>query len=383
MKNISSIFHNHPLPAFFVKSENQNSQSLTKRILLASMGIFAIMSTAFLVKRYLKNGVASKQENGEKEDQKAYNKFEVTPRRTSIDSLIVNTGNSVNSISPINSEPEEILRNLFQQLDQAPQLIPIARKSDVPDESPELKDQRRLIYHQEIERFNNCLMNRLKSPVEKDLTYVCIGHGRVSEQIWPGFLFETLQSGKTVETYLIEDRWKYSNSVFTDLLAEYHNYLKADPNKEAMQNLNHLSVQQFVCGFPDTQLDDNCYEESMNDQDKEFYYFLTNIFWKSRQQAIGLSETFNQYIEKILIEGKTVVLGDHRGQLLIDDSIVVLYNKMVEKYPGQISFLWAWKKCNLMTSQSLKAGDFNPTNHSSPWTYHEKLSATTLNSLER
>lgn len=337
---------------FFITNQIPVLSKLQQKVLLIATGVLASLALIYSIKYFFAKEIKEKQDD----DAKI-----VSPK--TIPHTIFGDLNEKKS-------RQEILENIQQQLDSAPKIFPLM-------ETP--KKIARTLYHQEVEKLQSFLIEKVANPVQMDVAYICIGHGSVEEQVWPGFVFDALQTGKKVEVYLFESGWKYSDPTSEHLLQEYKHYLKTNPDEKAIQKLSSLSIQQFLCGFPRPDLRDDFFEESMSQQGKDTYPFMGNIFWKSRQQAIDASKNFNQYIEKILSEGRKVVLGDHRGHIDTNDALVVIYNQMVKKYSGQIYFLWGWHQCNLMTQQPLEQNDLNPEKHSFPWIYHEHLSLTQLN----
>jgi hypothetical protein len=274
----------------------------------------------------------------------------------------------INNDFKIQKSGEDILKNLQRRLDvSAPEFFTNHQLSKII---------RRIRYHQEIAKFQRFLQERAISPVEFDVVYISVGHAEVPEQIWPGFIFEALQDGKKVETCLIENQRKYVDQNSTHLRSEYELYLKATPDEEAIRKFDSFSVQQFLCGFPDSSWEDNFYEDSMNDNRKQAYPYLSNIFWKNREQTMNVLDNFSRYIENILSQGKKVVLGYHCDPSFED--LRTIFNEKVEKYPDQISFLWGYWGVNLMTHQHFEKKDVKMENPSGPWTYHAKLSTTTL-----
>lgn len=363
MNNIfhkSANFINYDL---FVREEFKLLKKLEKRILVVAIVIFAIFAVVYLTKSYLTSKInGDEQESEEGNDiKKPANRKIATPE----------TGTPIiQNHPPSQKSSKEILSNIYQQIDSTPVIFPFLGR-------PKAVLQK--LYHREIGKFENFLIAQQSAPIEIDVAYICIGHGSVSEQVWPGFIFEALQEEKRVETLLIEDGCKYSqDSDLTDLFTEYSAYLQVDPNKEAIEKLDTFSVKQFLCGFPNDQLDNDSFEDSMSSTTTAIYPVMGNIYWKNRKQATSVLENFNKYIEKILSQGKKVVLGDHRGWLDPKNQLVSIYNAWIKKYPDQIYFLWGWEQVNLMTNRPLTAGDLDPKKHSFPWTYHNKLATTTL-----
>ena len=322
----------------FSKDKIQIPDTLSKKVLLLAMGIFATVTLIYVIRNHFSNKFLN---TPNLINQPNNNIKPIDPKIIDKVAPPINGNNLVNQKSG-----KEALANVYQQLDLAPQIFPVSQT---------LKNAK-ILYHKEIEKLQSFLSEQIKAPIDMDVTYICVGHGGVREQVWPGFIFEALQSGKKVNTYLFENGWKYSmDPDYEDVLVEYKNYLKADLEEEALQKFNTLTVKQFLCGFPNNKGNDDDFEESMQDMMKDLYVHdqMANIFWKNRQQVTNVLDTFNQYIEKILSEGKTVVLGDHTGWIQIDDDLVARYNQWVKKYPGQIHFVWGWDGCNLMTKTNI------------------------------
>lgn len=355
----------------FIKQElsivnKMNSLSnLQKKVLLAVIALFATITIACLI-RYFSTKKFKEQKNDTKITPLVISLIppsdESIPKQASAPeksdkandlkqpTVSPNIANPI-SLDKLNSKKsrQEILIDVRKQIDSAaPNLFP---------DNGRTKHLNRFGYHQQIERLQKFLIEKEKNPVEMDLIYVCVGHGRVAKQAWPSFIFETLQSAKKVGVYLFEDAHKYSaDQAEMDLIREYEEYLNEPSNEKAICKLSSLSIKQFVCGFPDTTLTDNKYEKSMTQDEKTAYTIAPDIYWESRQQAIHMIEKFNKYVEKILAEGKKVVLGDHRGALNINNDLVILYNQLVKKHPGQIYFY----KWNVMTHQAIKKEDLIP-----------------------
>ena len=53
------------------------------------------------------------------------------------------------------------------------------------------------LFQQEINRFQTFLntQNAPDKSIDEDVVYVCIGHGVLADQIWPGFVFDELKKG--------------------------------------------------------------------------------------------------------------------------------------------------------------------------------------------
>lgn len=256
--------------------------------------------------------------------------------------------------------------NFIDQFENsAPVIFPLNGRS---------KEELKKIYHAEVSKLEKFLALQNKKDIHPsvDVVYICMGHGGVEEQVWPGFIFDALGKNQKVLTLLFEDGWKYPNTPRT-AWRQMKKELERQPHEiqEAVKkNISRFSVQQFLCGFPSL---DGSYEDSLEGNMKEIYPFLSNIFWERKQQAVDVLENFRIYLDKQLREGKQVVIGSHAGGIGLDGPLVSLYNQFQKQYPGQIHFLWAWGRCNLLSHQELKEEDLNPTSASSVWTHYDHL----------
>ena len=208
--------------------------------------------------------------------------------------------------------------------------------------------------------------------ITEDLLYICIGHNGVQEQIWPGFLLNYLQRGKTVQMLLFERMCgRYPDvgvKASEDLQAAYANYPLN--NGKLYDHLNAVFVSQFLCALPcnkEKALDEldlttrQCYEPGGP-------LYQAHHYWLSQKDTLAVRDNFNLYIEKVLKAGKQVVIGDHRGPIFPSDSLIATYNTLIKKYPNQLHFLWGWEKRNWMTNQPiLTEEDCHPLERSSIW----------------
>jgi hypothetical protein len=236
------------------------------------------------------------------------------------------------------------------------------------------KEELRKLYHAEVSKLENFLIlqNKKENPVSEDLVYICVGHADLDEQVWPGFIFDALKKNQKVMTVLFEYGWKYPAQPRT-AWRQMKQELERQPQElqgAVKENISHFAVQQFLCGFPS--LNDK-FEETLTENEKRMYPFLSNIYWEKKEQAVHVLENFRIYLDKQLREGKQVVIGSHAGWIALEDPLVSFYNQLQQQYPGQIHFLWGWGRCNLLSHQELKNEDLNPTSTSSVWTHYTHL----------
>lgn len=203
-----------------------------------------------------------------------------------------------------------------------------------------------------LQTFLSAEISRLESSSGADLIYICMGHGDIGEQIWPGFILEQLQNGKTVHSLLFERGNPYPFHLACNSFTEAY---KSYPNAKLKVN-EHLdkcfSVNQFLCGIP---LPDARTYEEIPDTEKEILKF--NDYWKTKKQRQEVYESFQRYIEILLSQGKQIVLGDHMGSIRSPNYLVSVYNTLLEKYPKQLHFLWGWSNLNVMTNHPIQEKD--------------------------
>lgn len=204
---------------------------------------------------------------------------------------------------------------------------------------------------------------------EADLVYVCMGHGKVDEQVWPGFVLEHLQNGKTVHALLFEQYFcKYGGvPAITKLDEQYERYAKA--NGQLCIHLDLFSVDQFLCGLPrgDAQSYDEIPEEARQLIQSGG---TSNTHWETRNQITEVHKNFALYVQTVLAQGKKVVLADHSGGLALTDPLVKIYNELIKTYPNQLHFLWGWEDVNRMTNQPITQADTNRYTKTAIWNYY-------------
>lgn len=285
--------------------------------------------------------------------------------------------------------------------------------------------------HKEIRKFQLFLDKSIQGEIQDDLIYFSVGHGDVKEQIWPGFIFQSLMEGKKVKTILVEKSQQYPHeyiSVSKDVLEVYNKYLGKEPSPKEIEVLDLISVNQFLCGTPpsedvyyddmrDDELEDKKLEESTRKSIIENYledldslkdpcivkdpvelepfiktktkdYANSNNTkkmnrkqqsWEKKDDAKNLLGGLRVYFEKCIENGKKVVLGYHiDAPWSLDNFEWSLYNSLSEKYPGKIQFLWGYSNLNRMTSQTLVLDDTNPFQPGQKWTYYKDLSEIRL-----
>lgn len=216
----------------------------------------------------------------------------------------------------------------------APEIFPGYKKPN------EIQD----LYHAEIQKFETFLEEEMKETSNDDLVYFCAGHGSVHEQVWPGFVFEALQKDQKVKTILVEQGFKYPEfrQGYAAMITHYEgNYLDQEP--DIIKKFQNFSVNQFLCGLV-----------SSNDRfesDKKVNPDISKPVWRSKEQVNHVVELIPQYLEKLLSEGKQVVIGDHQQYITENDFLVKVYNGLIEKYPDQLHFLWGWQRTNALTDK--------------------------------
>lgn len=204
-----------------------------------------------------------------------------------------------------------------------------------------------------------------------DLIYICIGHGNVDEQVWPGFVLEQLQNGKTVHTLLFE---MYDNryppeqdaSVLEQVMNEYERYPRA--NQQLQAHLNSFCVNQFLCGFPSRK------QDNFEDKDKggSGEGFCVNSYF-TKQEIEELNNSFKDYVEHALKNKKRVVFGYHCDGINHQDLLVVIYNDLIKQYPNQLYFLWGWEGANnCITAQPIKQEDTDHNRITDIWKQYPK-----------
>lgn len=246
-------------------------------------------------------------------------------------------------------------------------------------------EENRQKLHTEVDRLAAFLDAENKKTTDANLVYICIGHGGVkdpiqeedsnsNQQVWPKFIFDALTKDQKVQTCLIEFLSKYPiNHQFSYRLMSAQ-FLKqgGTSREEILPYLSNFSVNEFLCGLPGTS------EESRTPEEKKIDpLIINNLFWKE-SQIKTFEDLFPKYVEKLLKEGKTVVIGDHRGCLSGNGDTENLYNNLIEKYPNQLSFLWGWGGFNLLTNQKITENDVDPSKPSKIWTHYDHLSKCSL-----
>lgn len=259
------------------------------------------------------------------------------------------------------------IKNFINQFEQsAPRINFYDRNS---------KNEARKIYHQEINKLEEYLkfQNDLDNCISHDLVYISVGHADVDEQVWPAFIFDALANDHRVLTVLFEDGCKYPDLPLTALSRMGTQLQYQSPEAELIiknKNLSNFSVQQFLCGFPYLK---EKFEDQLTIEEQQHYFISSNIYWKKQKQAVVILDLFYVYLDRLLKEGKLIVIGAHAGMLDMDDPLVSIYNKLIEQYPEHIHFLWGWERCNLLSHQELKKEDLNKMKQSSTWIHYEHL----------
>jgi hypothetical protein len=241
-----------------------------------------------------------------------------------------------------------------------------------------------------VEFFRNT--NSKESGAEDDLIYICMGHGNVAEQVWPGFILNSLQNGKKVRAILIE-RSRYPAELAKedsvcfpasrDLREQYAKYPLN--NGQLYSHWGQLSVNQFLCGIPGP---DHIAHDRMPflapDTHRLYQRGLLQMKnssnWSKTEQVRELEKNLFPYILAMLGKRKQIVIGDHRGALDMKDPLLRTYNRFTQtwvklfadKYPKlapnftqrypkgfnkQLYFLWGWEGINLMTNQPIALKD--------------------------
>lgn len=213
-------------------------------------------------------------------------------------------------------------------------------------------------------------------PSTADLVYVCMGPGEKTEQVWPGFVLNHLQSGKPVHTLLFEVR-RHDWQLYT-LAQHYERYRNA--NGQLYTHFNLFSIDQFLCGLP---LSNEKSLDMMSDEAREQCDSGLNstIYWEKSEQIKEVHKNFMLYIKALLEQGKTVVLADHCGDLSFKDPtdplaktdtdfLVETYNALIKTYPKQLYFLWGWEGINRMTNQPIEKPDVNTHTTTAIWTHY-------------
>ena len=256
------------------------------------------------------------------------------------------------------------LKSFIDQFDHsAPTIFPIGGRA---------KDGVRKLYHAEVSKLEEYLevQNKDDHQIQQDLIYICVGHGSLDEQVWPGFIFDALAKNQKVLTTLFENGFKYPSMPCTGWcqMAQELQGHSNETRESVLENLPNFSVQQFLCGFPS--LDDKV-EEELSENDKKIYSYLEHFYWEKREQIHHVLDSFAGYMESLLRQGKQVVIGSHVELINLQDPLVCIYNKLIKQYPDQIHFLWGWGRINLLTRQELKDEDF--VADAPVWTHYDHL----------
>jgi hypothetical protein len=222
-------------------------------------------------------------------------------------------------------------------------------------------DETQPAFDRECRRFIGVLVNQALGVNNADIIYICIGHGGVAEQVWPGFVLNGLQEGKKVHLILLEDRHNYPRCrqieerqvpclASDDVARQYVNY----PLKNGLlySGLHNLSVDQFLCGIPSHQtkaFDKMPIEERLRYQKGGDKYGA--ICWQKDEWIQNVRRMLPFFVKKMLEQGKHVILGDHSGPLRMQDLLVITYNDLRKIYPDHLRFLWGYAGFNRMTKK--------------------------------
>ena len=222
----------------------------------------------------------------------------------------------------------------------------------------------------DIERLEVYLheLNELKTT--PDLVYLCIGAGKdAPDQVWPGFVFDAINKGKNV---LVIDFEQHINDTIThgkEQMKELYEMGHPSSGKEGT-----CSAQIFACGWPVRSLEE--YYDGLNQEQRKFYPTIHPPagIWPGIKIASFMFK-LQTLANRMLEEGKTLVIGDHRGCFDAQDSAIEFYNECVEKRPGNVHLLCGYFGLNVITHETID-DDFEFKNLEQPlygWTKYHRL----------
>ncbi len=204
------------------------------------------------------------------------------------------------------------------------------------------------VRNKEKERLDLFLKANDCPPTENSFLYLCAGAGSATEQVYPGFIFDALSKGMQVQHLLFElPGWKIEDA--QGMISCREAYINAEVPEnnreaalEACSDLSKYSVSQFLCGLP-------------------------------QEGWTEINNNLEAYMERYLQKGGCVVIGDHRGAIYSEEPVVQIYNKLLEKYPGQIRFFWAHEGKNAVTQAPLTEDkeEVSPED----WVVYQKLAS--------
>lgn len=164
-------------------------------------------------------------------------------------------------------------------------------------------------------------------------------------RLCPGFIFEALCKGITVQTILLEhpkETVGLSSLAFT---REYKDYINATKSE------HHYDNMQVSSNF------DTSYNLSR---------FRSGPYTPHMQPAL------ESYFEKALNKGSQVVIEDYGYSLEANVNLIELYNKLRAKFPGQISYLWRGRRQNVITKGPIDVASYDEKK-AAEWTYYPNL----------
>lgn len=231
--------------------------------------------------------------------------------------------------------------------DGFPTIYPIGRKR--PEERQDLYDKHiaKLLAFLEVQLHP-------ETALKADVVYISIGHADVKEQIWPGFIFDELKKGHQVLSLFFENGWKYQDMAGIDMCRKYKEF-GCKPETQLSELLPLFNVEQFCCGFPYPE------DDTLEDVSLETRRIGAREYWPSKEVALNASNAFSNYVDKILSQGKTVIIGyhiDYPGEQFKPNGVIDIYNRLKERHIDHLHFLWGYQQLNLFTNKKLQISDF-------------------------
>jgi hypothetical protein len=97
-------------------------------------------------------------------------------------------------------------------------------------------------------------------------------------------------------------------------------------------------------------------------------YRYYRSFWTLQSDIDEVHKNFFLYVEKMLFEGKKVILSDHAGAISDRNLQVRVYNALCERYPNQLYFLWGHEGKNRLTCNTpIEPKDTDPDQATDIW----------------
>lgn len=203
----------------------------------------------------------------------------------------------------------------------------------------------------QVEKLLSFLENEKAKNCEQlaDLTYFTSGFGDSTDQIWPGFIFETLDKNQSTQIIGFEVPGQAYDPLccLTHIKMQYEKYSGWSQKEKTLDNsaYSKISFNQFSTGYPCS------YTQAGNSKKMS----INNFCWPAKEKIEEAKNLIHDYIEKLLQNNKKVVLGWHCDRTL---EIGELYNDFAKRYPGQIYFCIGHEGANVITNKLLDTKNY-------------------------